>query len=194
MTTLKHQAALACGIEQAAFLVAAHAVRVDPHPHIRLGVFREGRVEHADEIRLTQPATGNRKVAVGLIHHQHQRPILPQRIVIAQVWRIVVLADATAAHQRNQLPRGGQICIAQGVRHLQDVFQQRRPIGQVVNANRVDHHRHRRIAFHPQRRRTQEAVLQRHIGNPPTLAQYPRMVGRTFVADPGYRLQPRRPL
>ncbi|MNJ31376.1 hypothetical protein D3C77_260120 [compost metagenome] len=138
--------------QQATGLVPTHAVGVDAHAHFGIGVLCQSRIKHANVIRLGQAAAGDGVVARGLVHHQHQGALAAQWISRVQIRGIVVLADAAAAHQRNQLAGAVQLGGGQFIWRLEDVFQQRRTIGEVVDTHRVDHQRHRCVALDAQRR------------------------------------------
>ena len=144
-------AALGGRRQQATGFLAADAVRVNAYAHLGIGVFRQGCVEHAHIVGLTQTATGDRVVAGRLVHHQHQWTLAAQGVIRVEVRGVVVLADATAAHQGDQLSRAVQFRSGQAGGILEDVFQQRRAVGQVVDAHRIDHQGHGCVALDAQR-------------------------------------------
>ncbi|MNT53228.1 hypothetical protein D3C71_1717250 [compost metagenome] len=78
MTTFQCHCTRGRGLKQTAFFVPAKAIRMNPHTDIGARVFRQRRIEHANEICFAQTTARNREVAVGLIHHQDQRHLPPQ--------------------------------------------------------------------------------------------------------------------
>ncbi len=160
--------------------------RMHPCEHLRARVLGDGGVQHGCEGLGPAPPAGDGPVTADLVDHDHRGTVGEHRVILGQVGRAIVLAEAGLAHERYE-PAGVSKLLVRDRPVLDQPLQLTGGRGVVVHPHRVRGEAQRGILAPAEPGGAEEAVLQGEVGHaePGCFG-----LGRPFHAPAGEAVDP----